>query len=408
MQYCFLNSIYTDSSGAAQVYEVVFSNMNFTEVSLQRVGIQKLKEFVESKDLITDFSFEEDFLKSFQVRRFLGDKAILKCKDTPQTILDKCSQKTKNSTEKMSLIELLKLGAANDFCIVAEDTDIENSDAVITANITRFRHIKFSQSSMSIFVKEYSNNKIYNHYLIEELNDYLAFKPFYFLVPSSFHEISEFSYIGTRTVNNVEYKCYHTGDMGLIQPFSIIAPPLLNKIACSSVIYNNSCKALMKLIKRLQYCDDTETATWVDKGSHKHSTQVLKLKSSYKDIPPKEMDGLISTALSSKNKYKDLVEAYKDLHLEKYTRVARYTMCRLLDVVIESNSTADLFVYAHKTYDTDSLNKFYCDIYLYNLKCLSMVKYIKEAFECKFILQGSNEPGVTTVIEEGCINGTLR
>ena len=40
MQYCFLNTVYTDENDESIFYEVVLSNKSYTEISLKRVNLQ--------------------------------------------------------------------------------------------------------------------------------------------------------------------------------------------------------------------------------------------------------------------------------------------------------------------------------------------------------------------------------
>ena len=56
MQYCFLNTVYTDENDESIFYEVVLSNKSYTEISLKRINLQELTEFAESDEYITDFS----------------------------------------------------------------------------------------------------------------------------------------------------------------------------------------------------------------------------------------------------------------------------------------------------------------------------------------------------------------
>ena len=76
MQYCFLNTVYTDENDESIFYEVVLSNKSYTEISLKRVNLQELTEFAESDEYITDFSVKDCYLKCAPVGRYVIDEKI--------------------------------------------------------------------------------------------------------------------------------------------------------------------------------------------------------------------------------------------------------------------------------------------------------------------------------------------
>ena len=144
MQYCFLNTVYTDENDESIFYEVVLSNKSYTEISLKRVNLQELTEFAESDYYITDFSVKDCYLKCVPVGRYVIDEKIKESIAKKEDVRD---YSFKSSVT--SLFAFLRYGAGNSFYVIADELALSGTETLtVLDGITPFTKIAFSQSSL--------------------------------------------------------------------------------------------------------------------------------------------------------------------------------------------------------------------------------------------------------------------
>lgn len=391
MQYCFLNSVYTNENDDSLFYEVVFSNKSYTEIRLKRVDVQELRALAVDEEYVTDFSFEDCYLKCASVDRYVIDEKIRESIKAKEDIRDYVFKGS-----KPSIYDLLRCGARHSFYVIADELALTESATFSTVEgITPFTKIKFSQSSLSVFVREVYSSEIKNHYLVQELDGALKFMPFYFLVPANCQEEIKAQYKCTKKINNVEYKVFYAEDFGVAEPVTIISQALLNKAACMRVVYDGMLRAVDALQK--QYYESSGRPKWVDNSTHRHSIKTVSFEPSYKKLDASAIRSLIDMALSMKDKYSSLDEGLqyaKELGLD---RVRKAALCGLFNVLVSSKNVTDLVANCHYAMNTYASHLFYNGMYLHRMQVFVSATQIQIVSLLDPSLCGSNENGITTV-----------
>lgn len=391
MRYCFLNTIYTDENDRSVVYEVVISNKNYTEISLKRVNVQELQEMAENEEFITDFSFKDCYLKCAPVGRYVIDAKIEESIESKEDIRDYVFKGSVTS-----FYTLLRCGAENSFYVIADELALSESAAFNTVEgITPFTRIAFSQSSLSVFVREVCKSELRNHYLLQEINGVLKFMPFYFLVPANYQLKINAQYISTKKINNVEYKVFHAENFSVAEPVTIISQALLNKAACMHVVYDGMLRATDTLQKR--YYTGGSKLTWTDNGTHQHNIKSISFEPSYKKLTADVIRSLIDHATRIKEKCQTLdegLQCVKELGLDK---VKAATLSCLVNIMMASDNVTDLVANCHYISNIYSGHLFYNDLYLHRMQVFVSVTQVQIVSLLNPTLCGSNENGITTV-----------
>lgn len=391
MQYCFLNTVYTDENDESIFYEVVLSNKSYTEISLKRVNLQELTEFAESDEYITDFSVKDCYLKCAPVGRYVIDEKIKESIAKKEDVRD---YSFKSSVT--SLFAFLRYGAGNSFYVIADELALSGTETLtVLDGITPFTKIACSQSSLSVYAREVFNKELRNHYLIQEIDGVLKFMPFYFLVPANHQLEMEAQYISTKKINNVEYKIFRAENLGVAEPVSIISQALLNKAACMHVVYDSMLRAVAALQK--QYYTGAGNLTWVDNGTHQHNIKPISFEPSYKKLSSSVIGAFIESAKDIKKKYKTLEEAQQFVRSLKLDKVSAVTLNCLVNILMSSDSVTDIVTNCISVTNIYSGQLFYNDLYLHRMKIFTSVTQVQIVSLLSPVLYGSNETGVTTV-----------
>lgn len=234
--FCFLNVVYVDSSDAIEVYEVVFSDSNFQETALLRVELPELLK-ISSSGFVTDFNFKEDFLVcNPHVSRLRNSSIVAKTLD--RLICVKHAD---------TIYDLLYEGLQNDFYVISDSYAESIADGGVDDEngfcfITHFRNIRFSRSSMTVYVPMRKQDGLYNKMLIVPENKIMKMNAFYFIADAGYAlKTNDFSLVSQIDLNNKKYNLYLAEMLRIYDASMILAGPLINKACClRQRVYNAS------------------------------------------------------------------------------------------------------------------------------------------------------------------------
>lgn len=383
--FCYLNRIYTDENDNTVFYELVFSDLHFTNPIVRLVSFNELQKISEDDNYISDFSITEGYLRcDSEVSRVEFHKNI--APDANKSCLD-------NTT--LSLYSLLQIGVENDFCIlddkVAEDTQSE----WVGNGIVPFCGIGFSHSSMSIYVQMILDNKIYNKYLVKAESTGLVIKPFYFAVPYEYTgEVCNSQFIKDVKINNKKYSVYRNTITNLFCMVPVITPPLINKACCLSFRLNEAIKTLKdyrKVLFQLQG-KTSENLTWIS-DERRYSVESIELKSTLHKIA--DRDALIKNVISLCNSCSDLNEVKEKMEFVEPACICAANNLAL--IVCYSNGLTETISNLYSILRRLEVERFYCEQYVYKIRMYACLTSDDLVSITKPYFSGSDEAGITVL-----------
>ena len=193
--YCYLDKVYTNTNGEPVLYQVTLSDEHFLKVYSLIADIKYLQKAVEENNLCTDFSIQNEQLSSAKVDYVLVSDEILKNKMIPIEIYDNA----------YNFYDFIKEGIEQDYKFIGDS--IIDCDYYKGTEISSFKNIRFSKSTMTVIIPMYTNNGLYNKMIVTANNGILSLQEFYFAVHPE-QSVQAGTYVKNMQINNVEYAVY--------------------------------------------------------------------------------------------------------------------------------------------------------------------------------------------------------
>lgn len=341
--YCFLNCVYVDTDDNVQYYEVIKCDKSFSEIQIERVSLAELELLSSLQEYVTDFSFEGDYLKCAPVKRVPCDISIEKSAKTHR-ILKEEFNKEKN------LYTLLHEGVVGGFKFIADE--LIGLTKYKGTGVVPFSHVKFSQSSMSVYYREVVNGVGKNHYLISTEANSIKFRPFYFLVPAERTESIPYDRKGAMVVNNIEYSVYYSGSLGIVEPVKINSPALTNQANSERVRQASAVKATDFVLDSIYHDDEF---AWDDSNRSSHNIHTIKFTASQKVLSKKSVESL----------YQKVIDGEKKDGLSYPATMVFVWFSWLLQ---HAKSETEIIAAAKQFKESFSERLFFADLYLYRIR----------------------------------------
>lgn len=387
--YCFLNCVYTDLDDVSKVYEVVKCDDTFSTVTIERVSLIELEQLAQSSDLITDFCFEEGYLKCDPVKRVWCDASVENSMKQHLTKTDSYGNK-----KERGLYSLLMNGVNDGYYFIADE--LVGLKSYKGTGVVPFSHVRFSQSSMSLFFREVVNGVGSNHYIISTEANSVNFRPFYFLVPATLNESLPYEFKGSMNVNNVEYTVYYSDMLGVVEPINIISPVVLNKASCARAKYASAVNAA-KLV--LDSCIPSNDKVEWDNSSHKiHNIRTIRFNCTMKPLTTSDVAKIHTDVKKLIDEFHDFDIVRQEIARVGYKSPAYYVAMWFAFISFRIDNQTDLIAIAKESLELHCRRLFFADLYLYRIR----MYYCYNGgltLPLHTVIYGSNEDGVT-VIEE--------
>lgn len=233
-----------------------------------------------------------------------------------------------NSPGDNSLYKLLQLGVENDYVILGGDSSEawERGEA-----LTKFRNIKFSNSTMSVYARMRNVDGIFNKMIVVMTDGRLEFRPFKFAIPTT---SLQYPTVGTKTaetlkINNVDYTVWETGILSIYDEVEI-SLGLVNQSLCDNKVYAECIKLLDDFLAGAFKIGNSEVE-WAG-GKNDYSTQYgVYFKTSCKGIGQVTRNELQRIVLEAKMAGKPVTDAMQEgmQYLERTTNKTRSTVFAL-------------------------------------------------------------------------------
>lgn len=345
--YCFLNCVYTDENDKSILYEVVRCDETFSIIQVERVTLSELELLAATSGLKTDFSFEDGYLKCNTVKRFWCDESIKSSASKHQVIEEKFN------TEK-TIYTLLSMGVKENFYFIADElVDLAKYQGT---GIVPFSHVKFSQSSMSVYYREVLNGVGRNHYLISTEANSIRFNPFYFLVPSKRVESIPFERKGAIVVNNVEYSVYYSGNLGIVEPVKIGSAALVNQASSERVKSASAVKATDFVLGPVW--GESGKIQWDGSNRTSHHIRTITFNPSQKVLSNSSIEGI----------YQNIMDNGRSGIKAEYSYPAFVVANWFVWMMENQTNETELIAAAKQFKEGFSKQLFFADLYLYRIR----------------------------------------
>lgn len=387
-QYAFLNMVYNNQSTGEKVYEVVFSTSDFEFVSVYRTDIEGIKALSEDNDLYVDFSFEEGFLRCADVRQVQNV-------DTKDFQLNK--EIVFLAGEDDSVLDLIKLGAKHGFKVI--DGSIANEDSWVGNGIVGFDKIRFSQSSMSVYVRMVVGDTLKNLYLVRLDKGMLSVEPFTFIVPLDAAVIPPVSvYVRNIRINNIEYRLYRVNSYRVFKELGVISPALINKAACMRNKHESAIN-ILSVYRDKNFLPEKEKLIWVGEQKKPSAFFGVNFKSSVPKITKKDAEALLTVFEEEFPKYRDIGEFSRRLEERGVNQLCMNVLVQLGNACGAAKTPSELFDFLNQIIAGHRSRLLSLDLYLYKIRVFLF--FSGKRLGCGMPLCGSNEFRNYTIVEEG-------
>ena len=398
-KYCYLDTIYTNDSNEIEYYNLTYCNKDYTKVKSVCLPESEIGS-VFSQGLVLDFGIENGYLKCGDVKNY------------PASCL---GQEVSFNLEEDTLYSFINIGAHNDY-IVLDDSLIE-CDAYKGIAYSKFKNIKFSRSTMSVYVSIYDaasvGTKMYNKMIVVENDGNLEFQPFYFGVPvekkESFNKHNAcFEFVKEMVINNEEYLIYTCKDLA-VYPYSYcMSGSVVNKACYESNKLHNIVKALNCLIKTINDSLGVNTDTsylWVGGNKGYQSKYGIVFKSMSLAMTSADTQDLVLTAIREyKGKYGSFEEAKIALINSLYKREAKNAMMPILYALYSASDIANVVEIARQLLVGYTLSILEVDMFLYRIRIAAYVRGLRLVPVGEAVLSGS-EIDTYTKVSTGLLYG---
>ena len=275
---CYMNKIYVRGDDN-DIYELALVNSDFTRVQLVRVtDLHDIISFYDNRD----FNLDEDYLICDSNVPMVQGESIV---DVDTVFGFECEK---------NLFSFLIEGTKNRYVVL--DDSIVESEENPGYGITYFHNLRFSKSTMSIYVPMYNDEGLYNKIICTEEQGRLAMRPFYFGVIAD-DKCSYGDFVTKKFINNIEYDIYKIKFLPVISDLGkIISAPIINTAVHMSARIRFCIDALSDLMHALYDVSDAKI-NWVGGSGNYTSSYTIQFESTLPKITKKLTSGIVDEIL---------------------------------------------------------------------------------------------------------------
>lgn len=382
--YCYLDKVYVNTNNEPVLYQVILSDEHFLKIYSLIVDIMWLQTVLEENSLCVDFSIQNGQLSSVKVDYILVSDDISKNKMIPVEIYD----------NTYNFYNFIKEGIEQDYKFIGDS--VVDCDYYKGTEISSFKNIRFSKSTMTITILLYTNSGLYNKMIVTATNGVLTLQEFYFATQPN-QSIRAGTYVKSMQINNVEYAIYKSKILNLYTENYVTSHALINKAAISRQRYNSIVSTLSDLRDSLTKCDSTKTS-WVGGATDYRENFGLYFKPSEKMLSIDERVSIIKTV---SDKIIPHCSSYSDatrLASEIFKTKTKIICCSVISFCCyNSHSEAELLEYIHTVTSKYKMNMLYADLFLYTVRTGAYIRKRHLTEPTVPVLVGSDENGSTLV-----------
>lgn len=400
--YCFLNNIYCDNAEPV-LYELILSDEQFTRTSLFRVSLPELRQVYTETKAIKDWYFDGDYLKCNS-----------EIDEVPITdiIAETKGQLISCNSDESSFFEFLRVGESHGYLVVTGNVAKSQGDWD-GAEISPFRRIHFSASTMTSYVQIFSSEGLRNLMLVVINDGVLSMNEFYYAVPEeevqsivSDGHVFPGQYVCHKRINGAEYRIYNSGMLPIYENSMILSKPLINRAMNCRMRADDVVHAAKRFISGFfsQLDTQSEEIKWVGGTKDYRTKYGVYFKSARKPASRKSLDSLIQLCVRDiMPKCNSFTEAVQELDEQGLNTDGRFIAKMLVAGLFASrdNSGDSMLAGITLLQDTTERSVFYADLFLYQVRVymyLTQYMFLGFGYNSR-VLAGGCETN-STIIEE--------
>lgn len=387
---CYLDKVFKDTNGKIKLYQLTLSDSLFRDIREVVVGEEGLLKYLNNKGFIKDFQLEEGYLKCDPKDTLLATSVI-------ESQLSE--EKSKNVEQENSFYRFLDYAIEND-CILLDDSLID-CDKYTGLAFTKFKNIRFSQSTMSVYFIINTPEGIANKHIVYLEDGALKFYHFYFGVPAGKATYKNATYVKDIVINNELYYVYQIGELGLYPMEVCTSSSLINKACTAREIQ----QAILDTVKDYSTIlnntlgEKGSTVEWAGGNGSYESQYGIIFKNSLKRPTKNRRNELIQDVFQNfLGIYPDYQNAFSAVNNSPY-----YSLCEkaalkiLLFISYSGKSPVECLSVAKSVREKFAKEMMYTSMFLYKIRVGCYIQHIRLVDRTQPYLVGSEYDTVTTV-----------
>lgn len=386
---CYLDTVFVDSTDSIKYAKVYFCNKLFTDIYSLIVPYSELIQLTKIPCL-HDFEIEGKYFKCATIKR-------VQITENVEENVYKVQHHF--SSKPQTFYDFVREASNNDYLFVGDS--ISELSAYKGTELSHFRYLKFSKSTMSVYFQITSNEGLYNRHLITLEGGYLQFHPFYFGVKESIGKEPNYGiYQHDITINNEKYKLYYVENISIIEDSTCIVPALINKAMGLKEKAIATNRVLEEIIKAFI---SSETIAWAG-GSNSHESHFGVLYDySIPRFKKRDIDFLAVKTLeffdkATNSKQPVTKEFITEIFQQLGTNdIVCYVVVILAKIIEVSTTHTELLSYVTQFRTQEAQQALVAELYLYQTKVSSYFYHIPITSKVNPIIDGSDESGYTLV-----------
>lgn len=281
VHFCFMNKIYTRTD-KPDVYELAMTDLHFSFVILYRT--EDLRSIL-NYGYFYDFSLDGDYVMCNPQMQVSSGDSLYENEIENFLVVD----------FKDSIFSFLARGSEQNYVFLNDDVVADTQDWN-GYGVTYFHNVRFSKSTMSIYVMLSAKDGVFNKMLVVEENNRLTFKPFYYGVPSGKTSIGG-DFVFSKNINNVKYDVYKVEFLPVITDAEkVLSAPIINTAVQYQTCYEFAIRAVESVLKEYYSVADSVTE-WVGGSKQYTSSYKISFKSAMEKLTKRDRDYIVSDLL---------------------------------------------------------------------------------------------------------------
>lgn len=384
IKYCYIDKVYTNSNDESLLYQLFLSSNDFAKVYSLVADKSLLSELSDNREVITDFYVKDDMLYCENVDRVL----------VTEEIRAKQLKLIEIYEDKYNFYDFIKEGLEKDYYFVSDS--LVDEKLYKGAEISPFKNIRFSKSTMTVYVPMYTMEGLYNKMLITVDNGVLQLNPFYFVTPKDV-TVTAHTFLHEIQINNVDYNLYKSEPLNIYTENYVTSKALINKACIMRVKYQSIVETLRDFKGLIMGTEQSKTQ-WVGGDKDYSETFGVYFKPSCKTISQSGRYDIIrfvqDEVLTKCKSHKEAIAYVNEVYKNQIAIACAISVCFCC---YNSDSLSLLIEYVQAMSDKYKQDLLSIELFLYTIRTGAYIRGRHLVSPMKPILEGSDEQDITVV-----------
>ena len=325
-------------------------------------------------------------LESIQDKRcdFTIENGILRCNAMLKTIPidDDLFSHLKYTTAEAerpadgTVYALLLYGVEHDFVFLDGDNEEDWQRGV---GVAAFRCVRFSHSTMSIYVPLLNTEGLHNKMIVLPGESNLQFVPFKFGVKTAETFIAGCRSLNKQViVNNEEYWLWETDVLNIYDENAVFVAGLVNQCEADSVVFNSSLESINDYLNMLSKSSGSSPVQWAGSSNDYRTSYGVYFKSSCKKVSTscrEDIETAIYKDLTAGGSRETATKAACDMLKGRnaLNRATLFTAQVFAQTAAYGKNLSEMFEAAYTMKRQLQMLIFWCCLYTYRIRTLAFL-----------------------------------